>query len=88
MLVVPGWPSGTPAVISTVSLLPAMPWARASSRAWLLTCSISRIGASTTEYTPQATVSLRAVAVLGVRLRIGVAGRSREARRLERPDSV
>ncbi|WP_430381538.1 hypothetical protein, partial [Stutzerimonas stutzeri] len=36
----------------------------ASSTAWLLTCSMSRIGASTTEYTPQATVSLRAVAVL------------------------
>src|SRR5690606_40702545 len=42
-LVLPGWPRGTPAVTMTVSPVPAMPCARASSSALVQTCSISYI---------------------------------------------
>ncbi|MNC68486.1 hypothetical protein D3C75_1190900 [compost metagenome] len=88
LLVEPGLPNGTPAVISNVSPRLAMPWAWAISSAVETTSSTWRKRSLTTECTPQATVKRRAVTRFGVRLRIGARGRSRAARRVEAPDSL
>ena len=87
-LVDPGCPNGTPAVINKVSPRCTMPWAWAISSAVEHTSSTCLKRSLTTECTPQATLKRRAVDRLGVRLRIGTAGRSRAARRLELPDSL
>ncbi len=49
LLVLPGWPKGSPAVITTVSPRWAMPWAWAISSAVLVTSSTLRRRSLTTE---------------------------------------
>ena len=88
MLVPPGVPKGTPAVIITwlpsieISSLLAMDVALSTISRKLLASSVS------TQWTPQTIAMRRAVSRLGVKTKMGTSGRSLDARRAVEPELV
>ena len=88
MLVAPGVPSGTPAVMMMRSPGPARPSRWAMKQAWLTMSSRLSGSSPKTQCSPQTSDRRRAVATTGDRARIGVLGRSREARMAVVPEAV
>ena len=87
-LVDPGFPIGTPAVITIWSPGSANPCDFETSNARLTTAENRSSSAICTEWTPQAIANLLAVAMLDVTHNIGTEGRSRAARRVVEPEVV
>src|SRR3546814_618904 len=88
VLVAPGVPKGTPAVITILSPTPAYPSRCAMALAFWTMLEKLVTSPVWTLYTPQTSDRRRAVRMSAVSPRIGTSGRSRAARRAVAPDMV
>ena len=88
MLVAPGVPNGTPAVITSLSPAAAKPSRSAMVQACETMSENFATSSVRTAWTPRTSTSRRAVSTLGVNPMIGTPGRSRAARSVVEPVDV
>ena len=88
MLVAPGVPSGTPAVMMMRWPGSAKPSSRAMRQARETMSSRSWASSVRTQCRPQTSARRRLVAVMGVSAMIGTVGRSRDTRMPVEPEAV